>query len=547
DLVSIDALQEFKVVTSGSPPEFGRSPGGQISLVTRSGTNEFHGALFHNFRNDALDASDWFANRNGLQKPQLRQNEFGGVLGGPLLLPRLADGALHLHNSRRLFFFFSYEGMRLRQPQVVNTELPSLSTRQRAATGLKPFLDAFPIPNGPELANPGLAEFAAAYSNPSRLDAISIRLDHTVNDSLQIFVRYNDAPSENDTRSTITPSVSERTILNTRTLTLGGTLSLRPKITADFRFNYSRTEYDDSSSLDAFGGAVPLSASQIFPSFASPADSQIAWDINFVNSTGLPNLLPTIDYSRLSGAIAVGRNAKNLQRQFNLVDNLSVSAGKHQLKFGLDYRRMAPKYAPPVYLQGSVFDDAVAVETGITSIVTIEARNEAAPLLHNFSAFLQDSWRAGSRLTLVYGMRWELNPSPSANGGVLPYTAIGLDDPATMRLAPENSPLWKTTYRNFAPRLGVTYQVSQTSNHETILRAGLGLYYDLGPGFALAGYTSPPFIRSAGLVNEPFPVNPSRAMPPPPGSLQPPYGGLTVIDPELKLPYTMQWNLAVEH
>ncbi|MBO0799577.1 MAG: carboxypeptidase regulatory-like domain-containing protein, partial [Blastocatellia bacterium] len=214
DLVSIDALQEFRVVTSGSPPEFGRAPGGQISLVTRAGTNEFHGTLFYNFRNDALDANDWFANQSGLQKPQLRQNQFGGVLGGPLLLPRLADGALHLHNSRRLFFFFSYEGMRLRQPQVVNTDLPSLGTRQRAAAGLKPFLDAFPIPNGPEFADIGLAEFAAAYSNPSRLDAISIRLDHTVNDRLQIFGRYNDAPSINDIRSTITPSASERTILN---------------------------------------------------------------------------------------------------------------------------------------------------------------------------------------------------------------------------------------------------------------------------------------------------------------------------------------------
>src|SRR6266404_3130388 len=107
-LVSVDAMQEFRIQTSSFAPEFGRTPGGQISIVTRSGTNAFHGTLFEYFRNDVLDARDWFVNFNNLAKPAERQNDFGGVFGGPVL-------------KDKAFFFFSYEGLRLRQPATQQT------------------------------------------------------------------------------------------------------------------------------------------------------------------------------------------------------------------------------------------------------------------------------------------------------------------------------------------------------------------------------------------------------------------------------------------
>src|SRR3981081_632942 len=110
-LVSVDAMQEFRIQTSTYAPEFGRVPGGQISIVTRSGTNQFHGGAFDYFRNDVLDANDWFADNKGLPKPQERQNDFGGTLSGPIL-------------KDRTFFFFSYEGLRLRLPQTTLTTVP---------------------------------------------------------------------------------------------------------------------------------------------------------------------------------------------------------------------------------------------------------------------------------------------------------------------------------------------------------------------------------------------------------------------------------------
>src|SRR5690349_2774438 len=159
-LVSVDAMQEFRVQTSSFAPEFGRTPGGQISIATRSGTNNFHGTLFEYFRNTVLDARDWFVNNNGLTKPEERLNDFGGVLGGPII-------------RNQTFFFFSYEGQRLRQPSSMQTVVPDSQSRQQAPAAIRPYLNAFPNANGQGLGA-GLAQFNGSFSNPSSLDAYSI-------------------------------------------------------------------------------------------------------------------------------------------------------------------------------------------------------------------------------------------------------------------------------------------------------------------------------------------------------------------------------------
>src|SRR4029077_4237761 len=182
-LVAVESMQEFRVQTSTYAPEYGRTPGAQISIVTRSGTNQLHGSLFDFFRNDALDSRDWFANQQSLPKPRLRQNDFGGVLGGPVLLPRLYSG------RNRTFFFFSYEGLRLLQPQVEVTDVPSIDTRQQAVRSIKPFLNSFPIPNRPPTRF-GFAPFVATYTDRSSLDATSVRVDHMIGQRATLFGRY---------------------------------------------------------------------------------------------------------------------------------------------------------------------------------------------------------------------------------------------------------------------------------------------------------------------------------------------------------------------
>src|SRR5262249_35561299 len=146
-----------------------------------------HGTLFEYFRNSVLDAKDWFVNFNNLAKPQERLNDFGGVFGGPIL-------------KDKTFFFFSYEGLRLRQPSTQQSIVPDAASRQQAPVAMRPYLHAFPVANGATLGA-GLAQFNAGYSNPSTLDAYSIRMDHVVNSKMTLFGRYNYSPSSLDQRS----------------------------------------------------------------------------------------------------------------------------------------------------------------------------------------------------------------------------------------------------------------------------------------------------------------------------------------------------------
>ena len=533
NLVSVDALEEFKVLTSSYAAEFGRSPGAQVSIVTRSGTNDFHGALFDYVRNDLFDANDWFTNRNRLAKPPLRQNDFGGVFHGPILLPRFGQGGRQpFYNGRnRSFFFFSYEGLRLRQPQVIsNAEVPSLNLRQTALAQIQPYLNAFPVPNGNDLGN-GLAQFSAGYSIPATLNATSLRIDQRLTGRLALFGRYNYAPSETTSRAA-TQLSSPRTVeFRTRTVTVGGTYSPTPAANNDLRINYSENRAGAFLALDTFGGAVPVADSALFPSFASAQESQVAFSLGF---GGRPEL-------------RVGASTASVQRQWNVVDTFAVLLGEHQLKFGLDYRRMSPSFNLSSYFQQALFNNATAVRNASVSSLGILANSDAEPRFKNFSAFAQDTWRSSQRLTLTYGLRWEVNPAPRGADGNDAYTATGLDNPATMALAPQGTPLYNTRYFNLAPRFGIAYMLSRETGRETVLRGGVGVFYDMGNAQSTLGFTLPPF--STGFLtpfptNVPYPLSDAAARPP--VFPTPPFAFVAAFDPDLKLPRTYQWNVAVE-
>src|SRR5882762_7692002 len=179
-LLSVEAINELRVQTSTTAPEFGRLPGAQIALSSRSGTNEFHGSVFDYVRNEALDANDWFANRHGDGRTQVRMNDFGASLGGPA-------------RRKRTFFFLSYEGLRLWQPFAWRAAVPDTLVRLVAADWVRPLLDLFPLPNGPELG-PGLAEWTGRNNRPSRFDAGNVRIDHALSSHITFFGRYNQTP-----------------------------------------------------------------------------------------------------------------------------------------------------------------------------------------------------------------------------------------------------------------------------------------------------------------------------------------------------------------
>jgi hypothetical protein len=531
-LVSVDALQEFKIQTSSYAPEFGRSPGAQVQLVTRSGGNTFTGSLFEYFRNDALDSNDWFGNSNRLPKPPLKLNQFGGIFGGPLV-------------KDRTFFFFSYEGLRLRQPTINIATVFSNGVRQSTPAPLRPFLAVFPAPNGPELLNAngnptGLAQYAASYSNPSIFDATSFRIDQTFSDRFTLFGRYNYSPSEASLRQR-NPSNVRTAVIRAHTLTLGATWIMSSSASNELRANYSRNQINDSSTLDSLGGATPLNLSALIPSSASPDSAFFSFFLS-----------PEVSYS-------VGPFGRNVQRQVNLVDNLSIVYGGHQLKFGIDYRRLTPISDPRKYVQLISFSGVGLTAPGVSpplgtilsgtaSSAVIQSTARVDFLFNNLSAYGQDTWKASRRLTLTYGLRWELNPPPKSTNGNDLFTVQGLDNLATLTIAPRGTPLYRTTYNNFAPRLGVAFQLSRRQNLETVVRGGFGVFFDLGTGTVANGAAGFPYNKSIARTPPPvaLPLTPVQAAAPS-ISLDPPYGSVTgVADPNLKLPRILQWNFAIE-
>lgn len=536
-LVSIDALQEFKVQTSTYSAEYGRQPGGQISMVTRSGTNTFHGSVFDFIRNDVFDSNNWFSNRANQTKPPMRQNNFGATFSGPILFPAFGEGTKQpgYDGRNQTFFFFSYEGLRLRLPQFTLTNVPSLTLRQTAPAALRPFLNAFALPNGRDLPN-GLAEFSASYSNPSTLDATSIRVDHALNSKWSLFGRYNRAPSASMSRTASNLATIQTLSVKTQTTTIGLTGVLNPQLTNELRVNYSSNGGRSTLAQDSFGGANPQRLSSLIPPEYSTPTSQGNFVLNFTGRTGVG----TPQVNLIEGAIFD-------QKQFNIVNNTTYSRGDHQFKFGVDYRRLTPVIASNEYVLQVIFTAQAQVMNGSAASGNVLVQSRAEPIYTNFSTYVQDSWKASQRLTLNLGLRWDVNPSPGEAADRSMISVTGTDNLATMQLA-TGEPLWKTTYNNFAPRIGAAYRLRDQLGRETVLRGGFGVFYDAGNNQGSAGFSAYPFVIVKPVTNVSYPLSATQLAPLPLPNLSNPTFPLTtvnVFDPTLKLPYTLQWNFAV--
>jgi Carboxypeptidase regulatory-like domain/TonB dependent receptor/TonB-dependent Receptor Plug Domain len=515
-LVSIDAMREFRIQTSSYEAEFGRVPGAQISIVTKSGTNQFHGTAFDYLRNDIFDARNWF-DTPPLPKPPIRQNDFGGTVGGPIW-------------QNKTFFFFSYENLRLQLPQVACTVVYTASARAGVAAVYQPIINALPLPNGlpgtscdDPAVDSNTAPLTVAYSNPSRLNAASIRIDQILTSRINLFVRYNHAPSSDVTRNWEELSHDD---VGIDTLTAGMTVEISPTIFNDFRANWSRSTRTQTITLDNFHGAVVPPPSALFPTGDSSSNTSA--------TVRLPGTFLEVGEGPLS---------PNSQTQLNFVESLSKSTGAHQLKFGFDYRRMNP--ATGAGNRYNVFpSDYASLVAGIADSVLTGAQDPFSLTFNNYSLFAQDTWKKTAHLTLTYGLRWEINPPPNSTSSSQPlYVTHGIFDAGPLTVAPGT--LWNTKFANFAPRFGLACQITP----KAVVRGGFGLFYDLGYGDLGITSASFPYSRFAFVDDTSLPFQlTNQAFQPPPFTTQinPNSSLLTGVDPNLRLPFTWQWNIAVE-
>lgn len=512
-LVSVDALQEFRIETSSFAPEFGRAPGGQVILTTRSGTNAFHGELFDYFRNTAMDANDWFANAAGNPRAPEHHNDFGGTLGGPIW-------------KDRTFFFFSYEGARLDLPQTTTIQVPSAYARSVAPAAIAPYLNAYPQPADKTITS-GVytGPFTGTYANHATLDATSLRIDHTLNGKFSIFGRYNYAPSQiSGPQSSL--STFQTTAVNTQTMTAGINMVLGAQVSNTVRGNYSRQSAGASYSLDSFGGAVPLNPSLLLGSLPNGQNLAVFYGLDTDN-------------------LFVGQSGTSTTHQAELVDDLGISAGTHQLEFGGDFRAIfLDVNSPQNYFLYEVFSTQNFISTSSVPVLASFAYRPAQFLSRALSLYGQDTWRVTPRLSLTYGIRWELSPAPSARGETRLAAWQKTDSPQTINLAPTGTPLWATAYGNFAPRFGLAY--SLTPRGDFVLRAGAGIFYDLGVGSSANLAFSFPDNAVGSFQNVSLPI--SDITPYITDiSVQPPFPGyLQGFSDGLQLPRSYQWNFALE-
>jgi Ca-activated chloride channel family protein len=510
-IVPVTAAAEVTVNTYGASAEYGRNSGAHISVVTMSGTNEFHGSSFYFFGHEALDANDWFANNQALSQPRHRLGEFGGTLGGPI-------------QRDRWFFFTSYEGFRVRQPIVALTDVPSLTARQTAPANIQPLLNLYPLPNRVERSD-GFAELATSFANAGRHDSGSLRLDGMPNEKLSLSGYLNITNSSADERGAGGFSLNTLNRLSNRAQTITGTATyvISPSAVAEFKANYSHFTARSAYWLDTFAGAVLPNPSV----FTQPAPSR-------------DSALFSSDLNARSTQIASGTAVTSSQRQFNVLGSASMLAGAHAIKVGADYRRIFPIIGLRQQEQSLLLDGVTQALTGTAARLNFFTRSQSQrPVFNDLSIYVQDEWRVTPKLTLTYGLRWELGLAPGTSDGGAALAVNQVDDPALLALAPPGTPLWKTTYGNFAPRVGVAYQ--PLPDDGLIVRGSFGILYDLANNAIGDAYSdSYPFLNGRSEFNVPFSFNGTTTTNPTVISVP-----FSAFNPHLKVPYSMEWGASV--
>jgi carboxypeptidase family protein len=586
---SVEALEEFKVQTSTYSAEFGRSSGGVVNIQIKSGGNDFHGSVFEFLRNDALDANNFFNNKNGRAKPPYRQNQFGGTFGGRII-------------RDKMFFFGDYQGGRIRDSQTFLSTVPSLKMRTGDFSELnrtiydpqtrQPFADnaiptdkfdsaakaiidqLYPLPNvaGTRAANGQIINnflFNPVLARED--DQFDVKIDNYFSQNNHFFARYSFERTHRFLPASLPHGDAGVTfgagngLIRGQSLALNDTHTFSPRWLNEVRAGFSRIAFKVNSIDAGTNQAEAVGIPGVNITDTATALSQITFGANNtgnIRSLGANSNQPLLTFldtfqifdnathTRGAHTLKMGAsltrrrrnvfNVDNIVGQFNFRSDITSNCGGAQGSCTID--------------PNTGFDFASFVlgyPTGVTRGLMQGTVGERRP---EYGAYFQDDWRVNSKLTLNLGLRYDV---------FVPYVEVydrqSNFDTSTGKfvIASENAVingievgrgLQKTPMKDFAPRVGFAYDLF--GRGQTVLRGGYGIFWN-NPltGTSSQKPSNPPFLLSNSLtttllptlrltngIPAPPPVDPNRA---PSGTTR------SIFDPEFSDGYAQQWNLNI--
>ncbi|HYO82960.1 MAG TPA: TonB-dependent receptor, partial [Bryobacteraceae bacterium] len=409
----------------------------------------------------------------------------------------------------RSFFHFSTEHIRLRQPVTFLSVVPSLGARSTASVPTRAIVNAFPLPNGAELS-PVAAFHTGQAVTPSAVDSSALRLDHTMGTAGTVFVRYNRAPSS--TESGYYSRNSAR--FASHSFTAGGATTVGPRVTLDARLGFFRNQV----SSEWLPGSADFDLRRLPPPSGA---GQALYGIGI----------------RGVGQLVTGDAGRSAQTQWNMAATTSITHGRHDLRFGVDYLRLSPSRAAPITSVTSLFDSLDRLVFGAIPSYSFAQTGGGSSLIETVSLFAQDTWHITPRLNVTWGLRQEVTPPPSYRGpagagGEFVLSPNPVNSPVGVTATPAfyETPQWKTRAGQIAPRAGLAWRLGES----WVLRAGAGLFYDLGFSSAVDLVNGAPYNRFRSMFAGIASVNTFE------DSVQ--YG----FAANLRLPRTAHWNVTVE-
>jgi hypothetical protein len=558
----VDAIQEFRIITETASAEYGGASGATTTVVTRSGSNAFHGAAYEFLRNDAVDARNFFAT----SVEPLKQNQFGGVLGGPI-------------RTNRDFLFVYYEGFRNRQGVTQSAAVPSDAQRAGDFSGLTdpqsgravPLINYFtgePFP-GDRLpaqaidplaqklvsfyphANAGPNLFVTTQTMNNGADQGGIRFDHTFSQRDQLSVHYARSVSSNiDPLSVAGANVPGFPVgedIGAHSANISETHLFSGNTLNSLRLAFVRNVFNTDKPLNK----------------TSPADLGFGYNSTLAAAQGPPFLIVS-GYASVGDPITGPRDTT--QNTFELYDSVAHTAGKHSLKAGVDFRRSQINMTEGIASNGFFVFAPFPASDSFASfllgfpVVFFQGGGDMNRGLRNVdvAAFGQDEWRVAPRLTLNYGLRWELSTpfvdirnrmnawAPGRQSAVFPNAPAGLLFPGDPGVPNGIAPAY---WKGLMPRVGVAWD--PTGHGTTSIRAAYGIFYDSftnGVGGPLqAPLSALPWTQARQLAPPIAFSNPWHGQNPfTPNSFPQPTTVLTV-ESGMRPPYAQNWNFSVQH